>query len=168
METPLEHILTNSYKDGMIGYMTLHPEDFDEAIKLAISNKQPYSWRAAWLLCSCMENDDKRVQVHIKNMMDAIPNMKDGQQRELLAVLYKMELSEEYEGRVFSICVDIWEQIHKQPSVRIQAFRLIVKIMQKYPDLYHEIELLTQNQYIETLTPGIKNSMSKLMKHIHR
>lgn len=152
----------------MISYLASHPEDFDEAIKLAISDKQPYSWRAAWLLWSCMENNDKRVRGYIRNIIDAIPAMKDGQQRELLIILCKMELSEEYEGLVFSICVDVWEQIHKQPSVRIKAFHLIIKIMQKYPDLCHEIELLTQEQYMETLSPGIKHSISKLMKGIHQ
>jgi len=39
METALEHFLTSSYKADMISYMDTHPEDFEEAIKLAISNK---------------------------------------------------------------------------------------------------------------------------------
>ena len=39
------HRLT-SCKTDIISYMAAHPEDFDEAIKLAISNKQPYSWRS--------------------------------------------------------------------------------------------------------------------------
>ena len=37
--TTLEHILTSSCKADMISYMAAHPEDFDKAIKLAISNK---------------------------------------------------------------------------------------------------------------------------------
>ena len=40
VETKLEHILTNSYKADMISYLKSHPEDFDEAIKLAIADKQ--------------------------------------------------------------------------------------------------------------------------------
>ena len=54
----LEHILTSSCEADMIFYIASHPEDFKEATKLAISNKQPYSWRAAWLLWSCMEEND--------------------------------------------------------------------------------------------------------------
>ena len=168
METALEHILTHSYKDEMIRYMASHPEDFDEAIHLAFSDKPPYSWRAAWLLWSCMEDNDKRVQGYIANIIEAISTMNGGQQRELLAVLYKMELSEDSEGQIFSICVDIWEQIHKQPSIRMKAFHMIIKIMRKYPDLSQEIELLTQDQYIETLSPGIKYSVTKLMKNIRQ
>ena len=65
-ETKLEHILTNSYKADMISYMKSHPEDFEEAIKLAITDKQPYSWRAAWLLWSCMDKNDQRINKYIE------------------------------------------------------------------------------------------------------
>ena len=40
METALEHILTNSYKADMISYINVHPEVFEELIKLAIPNKK--------------------------------------------------------------------------------------------------------------------------------
>ena len=36
----------------MIAYMETHPEAYEEAVQLAISDKQPYAWRAAWLLWS--------------------------------------------------------------------------------------------------------------------
>ena len=48
METALEWTLINTYKADMISYLAAHPEDFEEAIKLAITDKQPYSWRASW------------------------------------------------------------------------------------------------------------------------
>lgn len=50
METPLEQILIKRYKSEMIAYIASHPEDFDELVNLAITDKPPYSWRAAWLL----------------------------------------------------------------------------------------------------------------------
>ena len=65
MQSLLEHKLLNSYKNEMISFMETHPEVFEEAIQLAISDKQPYSWRAAFLLWSCMEKNDKRIQKYI-------------------------------------------------------------------------------------------------------
>jgi len=47
MESALEKTLTSCYKEEMISFMNSHPEYFDEAVELAISDKQPYSWRAA-------------------------------------------------------------------------------------------------------------------------
>ncbi|MCK5103860.1 MAG: hypothetical protein KAR17_13645, partial [Cyclobacteriaceae bacterium] len=92
METTLEHILTNSYKADMISYLESHPDDFEEAIRLAISDKQPYSWRAAWLLWSCMDKNDQRIKSYIKDIINTLTSKNDDQQRELFIILQQMEL----------------------------------------------------------------------------
>ena len=166
MESTLEHKLLNSYKDEMISFMDAHPEFFEEAIELAIANKQPYSWRAAWLLWSCMEENDHRIQKYIKKIVDSLNTKDDGHQRELLKIFLQMELKEEYEGILFNICMDIWEQINKKPSVRINALKFIIKIAKKHPELSQEITFLTQDHYLESLSPGVKHSVSRMMKEL--
>jgi len=168
METALEHQLINSYKADMISYMAEHPEAFEEAIQLAISNKQPYSWRAAWLLWSCMEENDQRIHGQIKNIISAIKNKKDGHQRELLKILLLMQLNEEHEGFLFDTCAGIWEKLNKRPSVRLTAFKIIVKIAKKHPDLSQEIIFLSQDHYLDTLSPGVKRSVSRMVKQFSR
>jgi len=164
MSISLEHVLTHYYKDGMISYMQNHPKAFDEAIELAVSDKQPYAWRAAWLLWSVMEENDLRIKNRIDDIIREIPSKKDGHKRELLKILYVMALNEEQEGHVFNICSGIWEQINKVPSIRFMAFKFILKIAKKYPELHNEIAFFTQAHYIETLSPGIKNGLLKLLK----
>ena len=164
METALEQVLTNSYKAGMISYMATHPKDFEEAIRLAISDKQPYSWRAAWLLWSIMEVNDPRIQGYMKDMIGTITNRNDDHQRELFKILHQMELSEEYQGILFNVCLNVWEKINKKPSVRFNAFKIIVKIAQKHPDLSREIEFITQNQYMNSLSSTVKKSILKMIK----
>ena len=150
----------------MISFMELHPEVSKEAIELAISDKQPYSWRAAWLLWSCMEENDKRIQKYIEKIIDTLQTKKDGHQRELLKILSRMELKEEYEVRLFNVCTGVWEQIHKAPSVRFTALKFMMKIAKKHPDLSREITFLTQDRYLESLSPGIKESVSRMVKEL--
>lgn len=164
MISALEHILTHSYKADMISYLHAHPEDFEEAIQLAISDKQPYAWRAAWLLWSCMEVNDLRIQAYLPKMVDCIKSKDDDHQRELFKILLQMELSEENEGMLFSECTHIWKQINKKPSVRLTAFKVMVKIGKKYPDLSQEIIYLTQDQYLDTLSQAVKKSIGKMLK----
>ena len=167
METALEHLLTNTYKADLIAYIAVHPEVFEEAIQIAVSDKQPYAWRAAWLLWSCMEVNDQRIIGYTKNIIDALSSTNDNHQRELLIILQHLELSDEFEGILFEICVSVWEQINKKPSVRINAFKLIVKIAQKYPDLSNEIVFLTQNQYLDSFSAAAQKSISKLIKELN-
>ncbi len=166
MQTELEHILISTYKDGMIAYMETHPEAFEEAIKLAVSEKQPFAWRAAWLLWSCMEENDQRVQKHVKEIVKSIKSKNDGHQRELLKILSLMDIDKKYEGILFNLCFELWEEINKTPSVRMTAFKFIIKLVKKHPDLSKEITFLLQDRYLETLSPGVRKSISKIMKGI--
>lgn len=162
-ETKLEYTLTNSYKDDLISYIKSHQVDFPELIKLSTSDKQPYSWRAAWLLWSCMDNHDKRIRRHIKKIIDIIPDRQDNQQRELLMVLQRMELNTKYEGQLFDSCAKIWGNVNKNTSLRFNAFKIMVAISKKYPDLLNEIKSLTDTSYTDNLTDNVKKSIDKLL-----
>ena len=164
METPLEHILMNFSKQQMITWLENHPESFTEAIHLAIADKQPCSWRAAWLLWSGMEDNDPRLRPFIPDIIRCLDTKGDGHQRELLKILYRMDLSEDQEGFVFDLCMNVWETIGKAPSVRHNAFRMIVRLASKYPELFSDIALITENHYLDTLSPGVRRSVLKMMK----
>jgi len=166
METELEWILTNSYKAGMITWLQTHPDGFEEAIKLAIIDKQPYSWRAAWLLWSCMEQNDSRIRGYVKSIIDTLPDRNDNQQRELLMILQRMDINQKLEGKLFNHCVLVWEKINKTPSIRVNAFKVIIKVAAKHPDLSHEIDLLTQPQYLDSLSPAVQKCISKMLVNL--
>jgi len=166
METDLERILTNSYKAEMISHLKSHPEDFEEAIILAVSDKQPYSQKAAWLLWSCMEENDPRIQGYIKRIIETLKVTGDSQLRDLLIILEKMELDENIQGELFEICVDVWEKIGKKASLRYNAFKLIVKTANKYPELYNEVKYLTQDQYTDSFSKTAQKSIFKMISEL--
>ncbi len=141
--------------------MNSHPEFYDEAIDLAVADKHRYSWRAAWLLWSCIDKNDPRVQNHIQRILDNIRTKSDGHQRELIKILLEMYLDEKQEDYLYDLCVSLWKQTNKIPSVRFTAFKCIQKVARKYPDLTNELVLLTQAKYLDTLSPGVRRSILK-------
>jgi hypothetical protein len=163
IESALERKLIDSSKDKTVSFLNSHPEYFTEAIELAVSDKQPFSWRAASLVWSCMDENDRRVRPYIKSIVKCIKDKKDGHQRELLKILYKMDIDDKYEGRIFDICMNLWEQTGKDPSVRMTAFKYIIKISRKYPELMEEVAILTQDHYLESLSPGIHRSIERML-----
>lgn len=164
VQTIFEHLLTNSHKADMIAYLEFHHEDFTEASKFAIADKQPYSWRASWLLWSCMDKNDKRVSKYVNKIIDILPERKDNQQRELLKILQRMELNDKHEGQLFDSCTKIWEQKRKNPSLRYNAFKTLSVISKKHPDLSPEIKALTESFYTNNLSESVKKSITKLTK----
>lgn len=144
--------------------MNVHPEFVDEAMELALSDKQPYSWRAAWLLWSYLDENDNRIKKHFGKIVSSLKGKKDGHQRELLKMLLLVELEKKYEGELFNICTDIWEQINKDPSVRLTALKFLFKIIERHPELSREITFITQEHYLESSSPAVKKSISKMIK----
>ena len=168
METPLKQKLIRCYKDEMISFLESNPECFNEAIELALTDEQPYSWRAAWLIWSCMEKDDARLQKHLKKIINSIKTKQDGHQRELIKILLMMNLNKVHEGKLFALCLDLWEDVNKDPSVRFTALKMLLKIAKNHKELFKEISILTQDQYLESLSPGVKKSISKLLNEFNR
>ncbi|TVQ08580.1 MAG: hypothetical protein EA361_16375 [Bacteroidetes bacterium] len=160
----MKEILAGRFnKEELVKLLNADREKFDETLLIALENKHPVSWRAAWMLYHTMEEKDRRLQPYLPQLIRALKGKGDGHQRELLRIIGLLEITEEYEGILFDACMEIWEQVGKIPSVRIFAFRLIVQIARKYPELKNEISFLTQPHYTETLSPGIKNSLQKLV-----
>ena len=164
MEPPIEYILSNFYKAEMIAYMEKNPGRIKELIKLALTIRPPYSWRAAWLLSSCVVGNESLIKEYIPEIINFLPEAKDGQKRDLINTVRKIDVGEEYEGKLFDICVDVWCHTSKIPSVRYNAFKFMVQMVEKYPELYNEVKILTQGHYMETLTPGIRRSLMKMLK----
>ena len=166
MESKLKSKLISSYKEEMVAFLKSQPKHFNEAMELAISDDQPFAWRSAVLLSSCMEDNDARVKKYIKPILACIKSKNDGHQRELLKILCRMQLTDKSEGIVFDICIRLWEQISKDPSVRITALKFIFKIAQQHPELLNEITPLMQVHYLELLSPGVKRSVNRMIEEI--
>ena len=149
----------------MISYLNAHPERFAEAVELALADRPACSWRASWLLFNCMEHNDHRLHRHIHDIIKVLPSKKDGHQRELIKILYQMDVDEALEGQLLDHCFRLWEKMKKQASVRISALKMILKIAGKYKELLPEVQLLTQPYYTETLSPGIRRSVQRMMQN---
>lgn len=168
MNLTIKDILTNYYKEQMIAFMHQYPHLFDEAVLTSFSDNQPYATKAAWLLWSCMEYDDERVKKYLYKYIENIENKPDSHQRELLKVLYNLDLDEENEVFIYDFCVKIWIAIGKKPSVRYNALKMLLKIAQTHIDLFSEIELLTHERYLESLSGGVRHSVRKMISEFKK
>ena len=167
MKSPLEQALTGRIKkEKMSAFLSEHPEMFDEAVTLSLSNKQPIAWRAAWAIGGSLPENREKLSPFIDDILDKLPELEDGHQREFIKILIQCELTEDQMGLLFDICVSIWEQVRKKPSVRYFAFQVMVDMTNQYPELANEVLSLTQPQHISTLSPGIKKGILKLVDKI--
>ncbi len=135
---------------------------FGEALALATTDLKPQAWRATWLLRHAMRGQDARIQEKTDLILSVLPHREEGHQRELLKLIEGMSFTEEQESKLFDFCLGLWETISKSSSVRVTAFKMMAQIAKKYPELQNELKFLTQDQYTESLSPGIKRSFEKM------
>ncbi len=166
VQTPLEKVLVSRHKPDMIAYVKANASSFADLVQFSIADNPPYSWRAAWLIRDYIQPNDSRIQKHVAALIQELPERNDSQNREVLKLLELMDIEEEQEGFLFSHCLYLWEQLDKQPSVRFTAFKMMLKIAYKHPDLKGEIKALSQEHYVETLTPGVRQSMRILLRKL--
>ena len=106
-----------------------------------------------------MDKNDQRIEVYLKKIIDTLPTKNDDQLRELFLILQRMELNDDYEGELFNICVDAWEKIGKKPSVRYNAFKLIVKIAKK--QVLHALPVVPEGLAFETKKIALNENQKK-------
>jgi hypothetical protein len=153
-------------KDDVVAFLNKDNKNFKQAI--VQSTEQPYAWRAAWMLCHASKKQDKRILPYLLDIIKAIPNKKDGQQRELLKVVMKMEpLQEDTEGYFFDVCTELWEDVNKQPAVRYYAGCYMLTMAAKYPDIKNELEVLFGEYYTQSLSPGIKRIFERKLTQLN-
>ncbi len=163
-ETPFESLLVSSRKCDLIAHMREHPEAFEEALSLALADRPPYSWRAAWLLWSCVKKNDPRLRRRYGDIVRAAAAARDNLKRELFKILQMLEPAEAHESELFDACVSAWETLNSQPSVRMNALKLLLMTAKRYPELLREISILTRREYLETLSPGANKSATRMVR----
>ncbi|MEZ4911773.1 MAG: hypothetical protein R2774_13045 [Saprospiraceae bacterium] len=156
-------MLTTMYKEKMVSHLKSHPYLFEPLLDLALKNEPWYSWRAAWLIWSCMDKNDSRIGEKITEIIDIIPNRPTNHQRELLKVLQNMQMDKAEIGHLTTICLGIWEDISSQASARYNAIKLLVKISKSYPELMETLTIVVDEIYLESLSDGVKKSILHLM-----
>ncbi|MEP0005756.1 MAG: hypothetical protein ABJ387_12990 [Balneola sp.] len=167
MSETLRSVLIRRRKSEMVEFMDNHPGSFDQAIKLALENEENLSWRATWLVAGIMKKNDPRVKPFIQKIIEVLPDRDDGHQRELLKILLKMDLGEDFESLLFDISVTLWEQVRKQSSVRYYAFQGMMKVVEKYPELKNEVLSLAQPHFVNTLSPGVRKGIYKKLNELN-
>ena len=161
----LKTVLKTKFKSDLVVFLQANPDCFGELLQLAFSDDKDYAGRATWGISLIMEKNDTRLRDYVAEMVRILPQREDGHKRLLLMILRNMEIPEAYESKLFDFCVNIWETTALASALRSCAFQNILRIAGKYPELQNELQYLTEERYLETLSKGVKYSIKLRIKN---
>lgn len=163
MENTIEAVLTTCTKAAMIDWLSHHPESLEGTIRLALSDEARLARRAAWLLWSCADAAPQSVQPFVKDIVASVTGKSVDHQRELIKVLLPLILDEHDEVLLFEIGLHLWKMIGANPSVRLTALKLMIKISQNHAGLSSEIRFFTLEPYYYGLSVPALKAVKKLI-----
>lgn len=146
----------------MIAHVKANSDMFFLLLRGSLSLNYDKNWRCAMLIGHLIKKKDFRLITYIDDFIEVLRDTKiDGHQRQVLVILDKMHFTEDQEGKLFDVCLTIWESVNKIPSTRMRAFWMMEKIAKNYPELQKEMKHFTVDYFIKTLSPGIKHYFVK-------
>ena len=147
-------------------YLISNPEQFNAALNWAFPASQNTSWIACWMISQAMKRNDPRLIAHIPDCIASLNTGNDGYKREVLNVLSKMKITLKGYPELFDKCLDLWEDLKLQSSVRSKALQLAIELIKPYPELRNEILLRVTDQQIDAISPGIQKGLRIKLKKL--
>lgn len=107
---------------------------------------------AAWPINHCVERNPSLVYPYLDRLVDLL-DRKDAHnavRRNVARLLQFVEIPEDLKGKVYSLCVDLVDDMDEPVAVRVFALTVAAKIAENEPDLMSELKLIAKKHLPHT------------------
>ena len=144
------------------------PSHFDTLLQLALHEKDPLAWRAAWVLDGSDEKKPGLAHKHISNIVQALPELESkGSLRSLLRMLTRYDIPEEEQGLLIDLCFSYLVSELFPLAVKVHAMQIIYLHVLIYPELKNELIAVIEDQE-ENNSVGFKSRGRNLIKQLEK
>jgi hypothetical protein len=143
------------------------PANYGKLVEIALHNKHPKSWRAAWLMDKINDQAPELIIDYIPKIIEQLKVEKsDGKKRHLLKLISLKEIPDLYLGFLTDFCITIFTSSKEPIAVRVHAMQILGNIAMKEPDLKPEIALIMEHEMENHGSAGIVSRCKKILKKL--
>lgn len=155
-------------RDLLVGEIMRSDEHFEILLHLALHEKDPLAWRAAWVLDGSDEKKPGLAKKHISRIIQALPGMESrGTLRSLLRLLVRYDIPEKYQGLLIDECFSYLVSELYPVAVKAHAMQIIYQHVLLYPELKHELTTVLRDQAANN-SVGFKSRGNRLIKQMEK
>lgn len=137
-------------------------------LDLIFKEKDPVSWRAAWVLDGCDELYPDLAGPSVPSIIERIPGIAStGALRSLLRMLCRYEIPEELQGLLIDLCFGYMVSELYPVAVKVHAMQIIYNHVLLYPDLKDELITIIEDQ-IENNSVGFSARGRRLIRKLEK
>jgi len=129
---------------SMVGNSEKH---FNTLLALALQEKDPLAWRAAWVLDGSDEENPGLALGSLSNIIRALPGIESrGSLRSLLRLLCRYEIGVADQGILIDLCFGYMVSELYPVAVKVHAMQIIFNHVIMYPELKVELISVIRDQ----------------------
>jgi len=154
--------------DFLINEIGNSGKKFRSLLDLALTEKDPLAWRAAWILDGVDEKHPGLAAVQIAEIIRKLPGLKSkGTLRSLLRLLCRYEIPEEAQGLLIDLCFGYLVSELYPVAVKVHAMQIIFNHVLLYPELKGELIAVIGDQ-VNNNSVGFGSRARRLLKQLER
>ena len=163
--------LLNEFPSGIekelyINEVQSSPEKFKSLLDIALREKDPLAWRAAWVLDGSDEKSPGLARDYISDIVCKLPDLKsNGSIRSLLRMLCRYEIHEDDQGILIDLCFKYLVSELYPVAVKVHAMQIVYHHVLIYPELKDELVTVIQDQ-VGNNTVGFKSRGMRIIKKL--
>ena len=122
-----------------------NPSLVDDLFMLAISNKQPLAWRAAWVFSHMADYKSPLLPPLLPQIIKALLRIENQSQRGcFLRVLTRTDFMVDEYGDLLDFCINILLKPSNHPSHKFYCLDMLEKYAIQVPDLKQELIMVVE------------------------
>jgi len=146
-ESLLASIPSAIEKEILIREAASSEQEYTSLLQLALNDKDPLAWRAAWILDGAAEANPDMALKHIRQIVRKLPAIKSGGTiRSLLRMLSRYHIPEEEQGLLIDLCFRYMVSELYPVAVKVHAMQILYNHCLIYPDLKDELKTVIEDQ----------------------
>jgi len=124
-----------------------------------------YNQRASWAMMHVTQKHPHLAKPYLEKMVDNLDKPQhDAIVRNTLRIFEDYPIPESLEGRLMDKCFAYLIDLKVAVAIRIFSMTVLLKIVQKYPELAFELRETLEDQMTYEVTSGFKGRANKTLK----
>jgi hypothetical protein len=168
LKSLLTNNLSSSEKELIVRELGDSERNFTTLLELALFEKDPMAWRAAWVLDGCDERHPELSTAFLSRIIRHLPETESmGTLRSMLRLLSRHEILEADQGALIDLCFGTMVSERFPVAVKVYAMQIIYNHVLIYPELKEELVSVIRDQS-ENNSAGFKARGTLILKQLEK
>lgn len=143
------------------------PKNYIALVDIALYNKDPKSWRAAYIVDKINDIQPELLHPFLVRMIEQVQKEKSGsKKRHFLKLISMNNVPENHQGVMFDFCLKTFSSDKEAVAIRVHAMQVLYNISINEPDLQPEILAIIEHEMEHHPSAGITSRGKKLVKKL--